>query len=125
NQQIIASSGNLKEYNYDPCGHAEIKAIRTACQNLKNWRLSDCTLYVTLEPCLMCLAAMIQARIGRLVFGAYDGKGGALSLGYEMQKDARLNHNFAVMGGIKRAEASVLLTNFFVTRRKNKATSLK
>ena len=76
NGPLIGRGHNLKEKAHDPCGHAEILALKQAAQKIKNWRLTECILYVTLEPCPMCLGAMIQGRIGRLVFGAYDPKGG-------------------------------------------------
>ncbi len=116
--EIIASGKNQKENFFNPVGHAEIIAIKNAAENIKNWRLENCSLYVTLEPCPMCLGAMIQARIKRLVFGAYDKKGGAISLGYNLYKDNRLNHNFDIVGGILMEEASCLLSNFFSSKRK-------
>lgn len=115
--EILAKAHNYKEKKFNPCGHAEIIVIKKASQKLKNWRLLGCTLYVTLEPCLMCLAAMVQARIDRLVFGAYDLKGGALSLNYPIYKDQRLNHRFSVLGGIKQTECSDMISNFFKIRR--------
>lgn len=117
NNKILAKSFNLKEKNHDSLGHAEILAIKIAGQTISNWRLSGCTLYVTCEPCPMCLAAMVQARIKTLVFGAYDPKGGALSLGYNLYKDERLNHKFSVVGGLKQFECSRLLSQFFKEKR--------
>ena len=115
--KVIASAHNQKEKDFDPCGHAEILALTKAGDFLSNWRLSGCTLVVTLEPCPMCLSAMVQARIERVVFGAYDKKGGAISLGYDLFKDHRFNHRFAVMGGIKHYECSRMLSKFFRERR--------
>ncbi len=115
--QVLAETHNLKERTNNPLGHAELLAIREACEQLKNWRLEECTLYVTLEPCPMCLAAMVQSRIGRLVFGAYDPKGGAISLGYDLYKDERLNHSFEVIGGVKHHPCSKLLSTFFKSKR--------
>jgi len=109
----IVRSSNLKEMANDPCGHAEILVIRQAANLLNNWRLIGTTLYVTLEPCPMCLAAMVQARISQLVFGAYDLKGGALSLGHNLHNDKRLNHQFNVIGGIRHYECSRILSTFF------------
>jgi tRNA(adenine34) deaminase len=86
-------------------------------KKIQNWRLSDCTLYVTLEPCPMCLTALVQARVKNCVFGAYDSKGGALSLGYHLHQDKRLNHQFSMMGGVKHFECSRLLSQFFKQRR--------
>ncbi|MCK5882804.1 MAG: tRNA adenosine(34) deaminase TadA [Bacteriovoracaceae bacterium] len=115
--RVLVETHNLKECNNNPLGHAELIAIREASEQVKNWRLENCTLYVTLEPCPMCLAAMVQSRIGRLVFGAYDPKGGAISLGYNLHKDMRLNHSFEVIGGIKHHSCSKILSKFFRQKR--------
>ena len=120
---ILSQSHNLKESVNDPCGHAEILAIKEACVKKGDWRLSDCTIFVTLEPCPMCLNSLVQTRIKRLVFGAYDPKGGALSLNYNFYKDKRLNHNFEVVGGVKHYDSSQILSKFF--REKRKAHSNK
>lgn len=114
---ILSKQHNLKESHFNPTGHAEILALIEGAKKLQNWRLSDCTLYVTLEPCPMCLTAMVQARVKQCVFGAYDPKGGALSLGYHLHQDKRLNHQFAMLGGIKHFECSKLLSQFFRERR--------
>ncbi len=114
---ILARSHNTKEKKYNPCGHAEIIAITEAAKKLSNWRLINCSLYVTLEPCPMCLSAMIQARIGTLYFGAYDAKGGSLSLNYNFYKDQKLNHAFPVVGGLRHFECSKLLSQFFREKR--------
>src|SRR5690349_17134644 len=90
--RIIASAYNLRERDQDPCAHAELLALRKAAKRLKSWRLSDCLLVVTLEPCLMCLAAAQQGRIGHIIYGAKDPKGGAISLGYPVHQDKRINH---------------------------------
>lgn len=115
--EVLAKECNFKEKNNDPCGHAEILAIKAAAQKIGDWRLINSTLYVTLEPCPMCLAAMVQARVKRVVFGAYDSKGGALSLNYNLYKDNRLNHAFKVTGGILHFECSKLLSTFFREKR--------
>ena len=115
--EILSKAHNLKEQTNDPCGHAEILAIRMAAKEMDNWRLAGATLYVTLEPCPMCLAAMTQARIKRVVFGSYDKKGGSLSLGYKMYKDKRLNHRFAVTGGVNHYKCSKILSNYFKEKR--------
>ncbi len=115
--KILARQYNKKEQQTNPCGHAEILAIQEACKKLNAWRLLDTTLVVTLEPCPMCLAAMVQARISTLVFGAYDLKGGALSLNYNLYNDRRLNHSFQVIGGIEQEKCSKILTSFFKMRR--------
>lgn len=110
---IIGRGHNTREKGFDPVGHGEITALRESGRTLKRWRLNGCRLYVTLEPCPMCLAAMINARIQMLVFGAYDGKGGALSLSYNLHRDGRLNHSFSVCGGIMHYECSRLMSRFF------------
>jgi tRNA(adenine34) deaminase len=117
--EILAMSHNEKEHHYNPCGHAEILVIERAAKEIKSWRLLGATLYVTLEPCPMCLSAMVHARIKNLVFGAYDRKGGALSLGYNLHNDTRLNHNFAVIGGVRHFECSKILSDFFRSKRKS------
>mgnify|MGYP001075225058 FL=1 len=114
---VLSQTHNEKEHNHDPCGHAEILAIREACKKRGNWRLSGCTIFVTLEPCPMCLSALIQARIDKLVFAAYDPKGGAISLNYNLYKDKRLNHNFSVVGGVGHFESSKVLSRFFREKR--------
>lgn len=115
--EILAKSHNIKEATNNPCGHAEVLAIQEACKKISDWRLNQCRLYVTLEPCPMCLAAIGQARLQQVVFGAYDPKGGALSLGYPIHKDKRLNHRFSVLGGVMHFECSKLLSQFFKERR--------
>ena len=114
---IISRSHNHKEKAHNPCGHAEIIAITEACKKLGNWRLLNCSIYVTLEPCPMCLSALVQTRIGHLYFGAYDTKGGALSLNYNFYKDQKLNHSFPVLGGLRHFECSKLLSTFFREKR--------
>jgi tRNA(adenine34) deaminase len=117
--KIISKAGNNKEEKNNPAGHAEILAIAKATESLGDWRLNGCTLVVTLEPCLMCMGALWQARVSHLVFGAYDPKGGALSLNYNFHKDSRLNHEFSVMGGVRHYESSRLLSQFFKQKRSN------
>ena len=116
-RKILASSHNLKEEKKNPLLHAELISIEKACEEMGDWRLNGCSLYVTLEPCLMCMGAIWQSRISRLVFGAYDPKGGALSLGYDPHNDSRLNHQFQVMGGVEHYRSSQLLSQFFKERR--------
>ena len=116
--EICAQAANSREQSNDPTAHAEMECLRAAGKQLGSWRLAGCTMYVTLEPCLMCLAAMYQARLELLVFGAYDPKAGALSLGYLVPQDRRLNHRFAVIGGIRQASCAQLLTDFFRQRRR-------
>lgn len=115
---IIARAHNQKEKSHNPCGHAELLAIREACQRLSNWRLLDCSLYVTLEPCPMCMSALQQCRIKNVYFGAYDLKGGAISLNFNLHQNAKLNHNFNVMGGLRHFECSKVLSIFFKEKRK-------
>ncbi|OFZ14324.1 MAG: hypothetical protein A2X86_05615 [Bdellovibrionales bacterium GWA2_49_15] len=115
--KVLSSRFNTKEQDFDPCGHAEILAIREAAQREKAWRLVGCSVYVTLEPCIMCLAAMGQARVGQLIFGAYDPKGGALGLGYRVHADTRLNHRFAIKGGLLEFDCSKILSQFFREQR--------
>lgn len=114
---VISKQYNLKESHFNPTGHAEILCMIEGAKKIQNWRLSDCTLYVTLEPCPMCLSAMVQSRLRQCVFGAYDSKGGALSLGYHLHQDKRLNHQFSVIGGVKHFECSRVLSQFFKERR--------
>lgn len=114
---ILARAHNNKEQNHNPCGHAELLAISKAAKKIENWRLLDCSLYVTLEPCPMCLAAIMQARLKKLYFGAYDPKGGALSLQYNLHNDQRLNHQIEVVGGINHYSTSQILSRFFREKR--------
>ena len=117
NGDVLSKQFNLKETHFNPTAHAEILVLEEGARKIQNWRLSDCVLYVTLEPCPMCLTAMVQSRVRQCVFGAYDSKGGALSLGYHLHQDKRLNHQFSVIGGIKHFECSRLLSQFFKERR--------
>lgn len=117
NGTIIARAHNRKEHANNPCGHAEILAILEAAKKLNNWRLVGCSIYVTLEPCPMCLGAIVQSRLSNLYFGAYDAKGGAISLNYNLYKDKRLNHNFNVVGGILHYDCSRVLSRFFKEKR--------
>jgi tRNA(adenine34) deaminase len=114
----VATGYNRRETDVDPAAHAEHIAIRAAAQALGRWRLSGCTVYVTLEPCLMCAGLMHQARIDRCVFAASDPKGGALGTLYRIHEDERLNHRFAVTGGVCEQESAELLRNFFAELRK-------
>lgn len=115
--QIVSRSHNLKEGTHHAHKHAELLALKAAASNEKDWRLLDYTLYTTLEPCTMCAATLIQYRISRLVFGAYDIKGGAYSLGYNFGIDKRLNHQFSIEGGICHYDCSQILSQFFKQRR--------
>lgn len=115
--RIIARAGNLRESQACALAHAELLAIRSACHILGSWRLTDCHLYVTLEPCLMCAGAIIQARIPRVVFAAKDPKGGAMGSLYALHNDRRLNHNPEVICGPGEAESAGLLKDFFKKKR--------
>lgn len=118
NGEIIARGHNAREALSDATAHAEIVAMRQAGQALGGWRLLDCTLYVTVEPCPMCAGAMIQARLPRLVFGARDAKGGAVGSLYNLVQDERFNHRLEVEEGVLAREAAELMQQFFRERRK-------
>lgn len=115
--QIISVGGNSPIIDSDPTAHAEIVAMRTAAKLLGNYRLLDTTLYVTLEPCMMCLGAMIHARIKRLVFGAHDPKAGVVGSVCNLLEDMTLNHEIDYQGGIMEDECGLILKNFFKRRR--------
>ncbi|MDQ1422590.1 MAG: tRNA(adenine34) deaminase, partial [Acidimicrobiaceae bacterium] len=117
--EIIAARHNEREATNDPTAHAEVLALRDAARALGSWRLTDCTLYVTVEPCVMCAGALINARIARLVYGAPDLKAGATASLYNVCADPRLNHNPPVTYGILAEEAAALLAEFFRGRREN------
>lgn len=118
--RVIARAHNLRETMRDPAGHAEFLAMKEAARVLDAWRLSDCTVYVTLEPCIMCAGLMHQARVRRCVYGAPDQKAGALGTLYSVHADERLNHRFEVRSGILEQECVSLLRGFFEARRKNR-----
>ena len=118
--EVIASACNRREIDADPSAHAEFKALIDASQKLGRWRLTGCTVYVTLEPCLMCAGLMQQARIDRCVFGAHDPKAGALGTLYSVNDDSRLNHSFAVTSGVCEQECAKLLRGFFADLRTGK-----
>jgi tRNA(adenine34) deaminase len=115
--EVIAARHNEREKTGDPTAHAEVLALRDAAAALGRWRLDDCTLVVTLEPCVMCAGALLNARIGRLVFGAADPKAGATSTLYNVCADPRLNHNPPFQHGVLAAESAALLAEFFAERR--------
>ena len=117
NSRIISTGFNLREKLKLPSAHAEFLAIEDAARFLQSWRLSDCELYVTLEPCLMCAGLIYQARLKRVIFGALDPKGGALGSLYSVHQDQRLNHRYAADGGCLAAEAGLMLSQFFGQRR--------
>jgi tRNA(adenine34) deaminase len=117
--ELIVTARNNREASFDPTGHAETMAIREASRKLGRWRLSDATLYVTKEPCPMCAGAMINARLGRLVYGCGDVKGGAVANLYQLLSDSRLNHQVEITAGVLEEESASLLKSFFEARRKN------
>lgn len=116
--RVIARAFNRREIDRDPSGHAEFTALLRAARELDAWRLTGCTVYVTLEPCIMCAGLMHQARVDRCVFGASDPKAGALGTLYSIHADERLNHTFEATGGVLEAECRTLLTDFFKRKRK-------
>ena len=123
---MISSASNVRETLATTLGHAELVAIHRASKKLHTWRLEDCTLYVTLEPCVMCAGAIQQARLGRVVYGATDPKGGAVESLYKVLQDPRLNHQVEVSTGVLAKECAELLTGFFQSRRdENKKEKLE
>jgi tRNA(adenine34) deaminase len=115
--EIIGEGWNRPITTHDPSAHAEIMALRAAALTLGNYRLTDATLYVTLEPCIMCAGAITHARVSRLVFGATDPKAGAVDSVYDVIANPKLNHRLEWNGGILKTECSELLRNFFRARR--------
>ncbi|MDR0347813.1 MAG: tRNA adenosine(34) deaminase TadA [Coriobacteriales bacterium] len=115
--EVVATGYNRREIDTDPSAHAEFTALVEASRRLGRWRLTGCTVYVTLEPCLMCAGLMQLSRVDRCVFGAFDPKGGALGTLYEIHRDERLNHRFEVSAGICEQECSALLSEFFAQLR--------
>jgi len=111
--QILAQAHNCRELWQDPTAHAEIIAIRAAAIALGTWRLTDTTLYATVEPCSMCIGAIILARIPRVVFGAWDPKGGACGSVFDLTNEPRLNHRIEVLGGLLEQESQTLIQQFF------------
>jgi tRNA(adenine34) deaminase len=122
-KSIVAAGSNRTVRDQDPTAHAEILAIREASHILERWRLDDCTLYVTLEPCAMCAGAIVLARIQRVVFGAWDPKAGMAGSVGDLLRHPKLNHQPEVQGGVLEAECSTVLTDFFAAQRD--ATTLK
>ena len=115
--QCIAQVSNTTEKHQDPTGHAELLAIREAARSRASWRLSGCTLYVTLEPCAMCAGAMVLARLDRVVFGAWDPKAGMAGSVADLLRHPKLNHRPEVLGGVLAAECGEVLKEFFAARR--------
>ena len=118
-EKVVGRGHNLKEHTNDPTAHAEIIAIREAAANLNSWRLADCQLYVTIEPCPMCAGAMLQARIKRLVYGADDEKAGVINSLYKLVEDNRFNHTITVKSGVLAEKSIKLMQDFFRKLRKN------
>jgi len=114
---VVAQGHNCTVAKTDPSGHAEIVAMRLAAERMGNHRLPAATLFVTLEPCVMCVGAIVQARIGRVVFGAYDDKAGALGSATDLSDSTALNHRFEINGGLLADECSAVLQAFFKSRR--------
>ena len=114
---VVGEAANVRERDGDPTGHAEILALREAAQAVGSWRLTGCTLVVTLEPCTMCAGAVVLSRLDRLVFGAYDDKAGAVDSLWDVVRDRRLNHRPEVISGVLAEESTALLDSFFAKHR--------
>jgi tRNA(adenine34) deaminase len=117
-ERIIAAAHNQREGLHDPTAHAEMIAITQAAESLGDWRLENCLLYVTLEPCPMCAGAIIQARVPWVIYGAPDPKAGAVDTLYQLLRDPRLNHRCQTVSGVLGAECGSLLTQFFQAKRR-------
>ena len=113
NDKIVAAAHNMRETLQDPTAHAEAIVMREAAARLNRWRLTDATIYVTLEPCLMCAGALVLARISRLVYGCHDPKAGAFGSLYDIVRDGRLNHTYKITAGVREEECRKVLTQFF------------
>jgi len=118
NGEVIASAHNMRETWQDPTAHAEAIVLRQAAAKLGRWRLSDATVYVTMEPCLMCAGALVLARIGRLVYGCRDERAGALGSQYDVVRDGKLNHVYRITPGILEADCRMVVQGFFEKLRK-------
>ncbi len=118
--RVLAQASNTRQGHHDPAGHAELLAIRAAAQAIGDWRLSNCTLVVTLEPCAMCAGLIVNARVGRLVYGCADPKAGAVESLYHLCQDRRLNHRVTPIAGVLAEESSEMLKAFFRDRRINR-----
>ena len=118
--KIIARGHNQRETNQSPIGHAEIIAINKASKKLKSWRLEGCDIYVTLEPCIMCSGAIIQSRISKVYYGAFDPKGGALGSSINVLEAKNINHHPEVISGVMQEECSKIITNYFKQKRQSK-----
>jgi tRNA(adenine34) deaminase len=120
---VIAAAHNMRETWQDPAAHAELLVVREASARLGRWRLSDATVYVTLEPCLMCTGALVLARVNRLVYGCRDPRAGALGSVYDVVRDGRLNHSYRITPGVLETECREVLTGFFARLRGKKISS--
>jgi tRNA(adenine34) deaminase len=117
NGEVVAAGHNRTLADHDPSGHAEVVVLRQAAKSAGNHRLIDATLYVTLEPCAMCVGAIVQARIARVVFGAYDQKAGALGSAIDLSDSSAFNHRFEIQGGLLADDCAAILKDFFAARR--------
>jgi tRNA(adenine34) deaminase len=120
--RVVATEGNRREAAHDPTAHAEVLALRRAGEVIGDWRLTDCTLVVTVEPCPMCAGATVLSRIGTLVIGAWNDEYGAAGSRWDLVRDRRLNHNVEVVSGIRAGECAALLQEFIAERRMNGST---
>ena len=118
--RVIAAAHNQREQLKDPTAHAEMIAITQAAESMESWRLVDCAMYVTLEPCPMCAGAILNARVPKVIFGATDPKGGAVVSVFKMLGDARMNHRAEVVQGVMDVESAELLKRFFRSKRNGK-----
>jgi len=118
--RVLSEARNTREGDVDPCGHAELLAVRQAARTQGDWRLNHCTLVVTLEPCCMCAGTLVNARVGRVVFGAYDPKAGAVGSLMNLLADPRLNHRPETIGGVEAQVCGTLLRTFFADLRKRR-----
>ena len=116
--EIISRGYNLRESTNDPTAHAELIAMKKASKKINSWRLSGCTLYVTLEPCPMCSGVIVNSRIDRVVFGAYDRKAGCCTTLYHLCNDERFNHRAEILGGVSEEKCAKILSDFFKEKRK-------
>jgi len=121
---VLGRGYNLREKSLDPTSHAEMTAIRRAAKKAANWRLLGATLYVTLEPCPMCMGAILLARLERVVFGCHDPKAGAAGSLFDLSNDARLNHRLELTSGVRGEECAELLSSFFAALRERKKRQL-
>lgn len=123
NNEIVVRAHNRRERTFDPTAHAETIALQEAARKIKNWRLTDATLYVTKEPCIMCAGVMINSRLGRLVYGCKDSKAGAVDSLYRILSDNRLNHQVEIVSGVLEDECALILKKFFEGLRRGRSLS--